>query len=45
MKLRDAQVLDGALVLVLDGRPKDLLSAKTVIARVLGCDVHLASRA
>jgi uncharacterized protein (DUF433 family) len=43
MKLRDAQVLDGALVLVLEGSPQDLLTAKTVIAGVLGCDVHLAT--
>jgi uncharacterized protein (DUF433 family) len=43
MKLLDAQVLDGALVLVLDGSAQDLFSAKTVIAGVLGCDVHLAT--
>jgi uncharacterized protein (DUF433 family) len=43
MKLLDAQVLDGALVLVLDGSAQDLFSAKTVIAEVLGCDVHLAT--
>lgn len=43
MKLLDSQVLDGALVLVLDGNVQELFSAKAVSARVLGCDVHLAT--
>ena len=43
MKLLDAQVLDGALIVVLDGGPNELFGAKATIAKILGCDVHLAT--
>jgi uncharacterized protein (DUF433 family) len=43
MRLLDAHVLDGGLILVLDGDPHELFGAKAAIAKVLGCDVHLAT--
>ena len=43
MKLLNARLLDEALILVLDGSAQNLFSAKTVLARPLGCDVHLAT--
>jgi hypothetical protein len=43
MRVLDAQVLDGALILVLDRGPHELFGAKAAIARVLGCDLHLAT--
>jgi uncharacterized protein (DUF433 family) len=36
-------VLDGALILVLDGGPNELFGAKAAIAKILGCDAHLAT--
>lgn len=43
MRLLDANVLDGELLLVLHGSPVALFGAKAAIARILGCAVHLVT--
>jgi len=43
MRLLDAHVLDGELLLVLHGSPAAMFSAKAGIANLLGCGVHLVS--
>jgi uncharacterized protein (DUF433 family) len=41
MRLLDAKVLDGELLLVLHGSPVAMFGAKAGIAQILGCGVHL----
>ena len=43
MRLLDAQLFNGALLLIIDGSPTEMLGAKTAVARALGCEVHLAT--
>ncbi|MDE5444401.1 DUF433 domain-containing protein [Bradyrhizobium sp. CSA207] len=43
MRLPDAQVLDGELLLVLHGSPTAMFSATAGIAHSLGCGVHLVT--
>lgn len=43
MRLLDAQVLDGELLLVLHGSPTAMFNAKAGIAQSLGCRVHLVT--
>lgn len=43
MRLLDAQVLDGELLLVLHGSPAAMFSAKAGINHSLGCGVHLVT--
>lgn len=43
MRLLDAQVLDGALLLTIDGSPIEMFGAKAAVAEVLGCEVYLAT--
>lgn len=43
MRLLDAQVLNGALLLTIDGSPIEMFGAKAAVAKVLGCEVHLAT--
>lgn len=43
MRLLDAQVLNGALLLTIDGSPIEMLGAKAAVAKVLGCEVYLAT--
>jgi hypothetical protein len=42
MRLLDAHVLDGALILAIDGGP-EMSGAKATVAKALGCEVHLAT--
>ncbi len=43
MRLLDAQVCDGELLLVLRGDPAEMFTAKAMIADVLGTGVHLVT--
>jgi uncharacterized protein (DUF433 family) len=43
MRLLDASVLDGELLLVLHGSPAALFGAKAAIAEILRCGVHLVT--
>src|SRR5258708_31930366 len=44
MRFLDAQLLNGALLLIIDGSPTEMRGAKTAVARALGCEVHLGTR-
>jgi hypothetical protein len=43
MRLLDAQVCDGELLLVLRRSPAALFTAKAAMADILGCGVHLVT--
>jgi uncharacterized protein (DUF433 family) len=43
MRLLDASVLDGELLLVLRASPAAMFGAKAAIAQILGCGVHLVT--
>lgn len=43
MRLLDAQVLNGALLLTIDGSPIEMLGAKAAVSKVLSCEVYLAT--
>jgi uncharacterized protein (DUF433 family) len=43
MRLLDAQVLDGDLLLVIHGSAAEMFGAKAAIAKTLGCGVHLVT--
>lgn len=43
MRLLDAEMCDGELLLVLRGNPAEMFAAKAAIADILGCGVHLVS--
>ncbi|WP_439361125.1 DUF433 domain-containing protein [Bradyrhizobium sp. DASA03007] len=43
MRLLDAQICDGELLLVIRGNPAEMFAAKAAMADILGCGVHLVS--
>lgn len=44
MRLLDAEMCGGELLLVLRGNPAEMFAAKAAIADILGCGIHLLTQ-